>query len=101
MTAQNASAANETVDAHAPLTTISTRPRRRSAVRTDAPEARTEPALTPLGISLLDIVGSPIDWASAHHDEIRERRTRFGRATNGADADERDKLPLGCGDARG
>ncbi|MYS92293.1 transcriptional regulator [Streptomyces sp. SID5464] len=42
---------------------------------------RVEYALTPLGISLLDIVGSLIDWASAHHDEIREHRTRFGQAT--------------------
>ncbi|WP_286249043.1 winged helix-turn-helix transcriptional regulator [Streptomyces graminofaciens] len=42
---------------------------------------RVEYALTPLGISLLDIVGSLIDWASTHHDEIRDHRTRFGQAT--------------------
>lgn len=42
---------------------------------------RVEYALTPLGVSLLDIVGSLIDWASTHHDEIREHRARFGQAT--------------------
>lgn len=41
---------------------------------------RVEYALTPLGVSLLDIVGALIDWVSTHHDEIREHRTHAGQA---------------------
>lgn len=41
---------------------------------------RVEYALTPLGASLNDIVASLIDWAAAHHDEIRRHRERNGTA---------------------
>lgn len=46
------------------------------ATRTAYPEVppRVEYALTPLGASLVNIVTPLIDWASAHHDEIREHR---------------------------
>ena len=46
------------------------------ATRTAYPEVppRVEYALTPLGASLVHIVTPLIDWASAHHDEIREHR---------------------------
>jgi DNA-binding HxlR family transcriptional regulator len=51
------------------------------ATRTSYPEVppRVEYALTPLGASLLDVVGSMLDWASAHHGEIREHRARSGQ----------------------
>ena len=39
---------------------------------------RVEYALTPLGASLNDIVASLIDWAAAHHDEIRRHRDSIG-----------------------
>ena len=42
---------------------------------------RVEYALTPLGASLNDIVASLIDWAAAHHDEIRQHRDRTATAT--------------------
>jgi DNA-binding HxlR family transcriptional regulator len=47
------------------------------ATRTSYPEVppRVEYALTPLGASLLGVVGSVLDWASAHHEEIRAHRT--------------------------
>jgi DNA-binding HxlR family transcriptional regulator len=50
------------------------------ATRTSYPEVppRVEYALTPLGASLLDVVGSLLDWASAHHEEIREHRAGSG-----------------------
>jgi DNA-binding HxlR family transcriptional regulator len=50
------------------------------ATRTSYPEVppRVEYALTPLGASLLDVVGSLLGWASAHHEEIREHRARVG-----------------------
>lgn len=41
---------------------------------------RVEYALTALGETLLDIVISLIDWAGAHHDEIRDNRAHFDRA---------------------
>lgn len=41
---------------------------------------RVEYALTPLGLTLHDIVVSLIDWAGVHHDEIRENRARFDTA---------------------
>jgi DNA-binding HxlR family transcriptional regulator len=46
------------------------------ATRTSYPEVppRVEYALTPLGASLLDIAGSLLAWATAHHREIREHR---------------------------
>jgi DNA-binding HxlR family transcriptional regulator len=48
------------------------------ATRTSYPEVppRVEYALTPLGASLLDVVAALLDWASAHHEEIREHRAR-------------------------
>ncbi|MEU1599221.1 helix-turn-helix domain-containing protein [Streptomyces sp. NPDC005708] len=42
---------------------------------------RVEYDLTPLGLTLHDIVVSLIDWAGIHHDEIRENRARFDTAT--------------------
>jgi DNA-binding HxlR family transcriptional regulator len=39
---------------------------------------RVEYALTPLGASLIGIVGSLIGWAADHHDEIRKHRECFG-----------------------
>lgn len=42
---------------------------------------RVEYTLTPLGRSLNDIVTPLIDWAAAHHDEIR---TNHERATTGS-----------------
>jgi DNA-binding HxlR family transcriptional regulator len=46
------------------------------ATRTSYPEVppRVEYALTPLGASLLDVAGSLLGWATAHHEEIREHR---------------------------
>ncbi|MDX3585569.1 helix-turn-helix transcriptional regulator [Streptomyces europaeiscabiei] len=41
---------------------------------------RVEYALTPLGASLIGIVGSLIGWAADHHDEIRQHRERFATA---------------------
>jgi DNA-binding HxlR family transcriptional regulator len=41
---------------------------------------RVEYALTSLGASLIGIVGSLIDWAADHHDEIRQHRERSGTA---------------------
>jgi DNA-binding HxlR family transcriptional regulator len=51
------------------------------ATRTSYPEVppRVEYALTPLGASLLDVVGVLLGWASAHHEEIREHRARSGQ----------------------
>ena len=51
------------------------------ATRTSYPEVppRVEYALTPLGASLLDVAGSVLGWASAHHEEIREYRARSGQ----------------------
>jgi DNA-binding HxlR family transcriptional regulator len=48
------------------------------ATRTSYAEVppRVEYALTPLGASLLDVAGSLLVWASAHHEEIREHRDR-------------------------
>jgi DNA-binding HxlR family transcriptional regulator len=39
---------------------------------------RVEYALTPLGESFLATATSLVDWASAHHDVIRENRIRSG-----------------------
>ncbi|WP_158851291.1 winged helix-turn-helix transcriptional regulator [Saccharothrix deserti] len=38
---------------------------------------RVEYALTNLGVTLLDIVVSLIDWAGAHHTDIKDNRRRF------------------------
>ncbi|WP_214105411.1 winged helix-turn-helix transcriptional regulator [Acrocarpospora catenulata] len=38
---------------------------------------RVEYALTPLGTTLLDLTLSLIDWAGAHHQEIRDNRADF------------------------
>ena len=45
---------------------------------------RVEYALTPLSRSLLEMVKALIGWASDHHDEIREHRTRAAEATSTA-----------------
>lgn len=52
------------------------------ATRTSYPEVppRVEYALTPLGASLLDVVGSLLGWATAHHADIREHRASSGPA---------------------
>ncbi|MGW3725866.1 winged helix-turn-helix transcriptional regulator [Streptomyces sp. NPDC000851] len=48
---------------------------------------RVEYVLTPLGLTLHDIVVSLIDWAGIHHDEIRENRARFDAATERSPAE--------------
>lgn len=48
---------------------------------------RVEYALTPLGLTLHDIVVSLINWAGIHHDEIRENRARFDTATKRSPAE--------------
>ncbi|MEU8895592.1 helix-turn-helix domain-containing protein [Nocardia sp. NPDC048505] len=46
--------------------------------RTSYPEVppRVEYSLTPLGASLLDIVGALVDWAAENHEEMDRHRTR-------------------------
>jgi DNA-binding HxlR family transcriptional regulator len=54
--------------------------------RTSYPEVppRVEYALTPMGRGLLEIVTALIEWASEHHDEIHQNRTRVAEPSTSA-----------------
>jgi len=53
------------------------------ATRASYPEVppRVEYTLTPLRASLLNVAGSLLEWATAHHEEIRGHRARSGPTT--------------------
>ncbi|KOV51438.1 HxlR family transcriptional regulator [Streptomyces sp. AS58] len=67
------------------MLTLTLRQLHRDGLITRTPYAEVPPRveynLTPLGLTLHDIVVSLIDWAGLHHDEISQNRARYDTAT--------------------